>query len=239
MHTKKTKSFAYWMEVAALGIVLGLVIQGARAWTEPGSSNPPGGNVGAPINTGDNAQEKAGALQIDKRFGVVGDAFFGSNVGVGTVSPNPAKGSIGSIDVNDAYIRSIGKWASELGGSAGSVPQGAVMHFNLSACPNGWSELTDARGRYLVGLNPGGALGAAKGNSLSNLEDRPVGGHTHPISYTVGYAAPGGTQDGVAAITNIFGAGSGGSMYTPIDISYPGPTGTNAPYMQLLTCQKI
>jgi hypothetical protein len=51
------KSFAYWLEVAAIGIVLGLILQGAKAWTEP-TEAPPNGNVGAPINTGGNFQWK-------------------------------------------------------------------------------------------------------------------------------------------------------------------------------------
>src|SRR4030042_1328146 len=57
------RKFTYWLEVAALGIMLGLILQGARAWTEP-SANPPGGNVGAPINTGGNDQSKSGFLGI-------------------------------------------------------------------------------------------------------------------------------------------------------------------------------
>jgi hypothetical protein len=54
------------------------------------------------------------------------------------------------------------------------VPSGAVMAFNLSACPTGWSALAAAGGRTIIGVNPAG------GNGLStrNLGDT-VGEETH------------------------------------------------------------
>lgn len=88
----KTKRFTYWLEVAALGIMLGLVIQAARAWTEP-SASPPGGNVGAPINTSDVQQTKGGPLTVNSSYsflnglGVVGNALISGNVGIGTIGP--------------------------------------------------------------------------------------------------------------------------------------------------------
>lgn len=45
-----------------------------------------------------------------------------------------------------------------------AVPKGAVMAFNLSACPTGWSELAMASGRVV--------LGAGKGNRDAN--DAPL-----------------------------------------------------------------
>jgi len=53
----------------------------------------------------------------------------------------------------------------ELGG--GAIPSGAVIFFNLASCPQGWRELTSARGRYIVGLPAGGTLGATVGTALS------------------------------------------------------------------------
>lgn len=61
------------------------------------------------------------------------------------------------------------------------TPSGAVMFFDLAACPAGWTELTDARGRVLVGLPDGGSLGATVGTALSNQENRAVGQHDHPV----------------------------------------------------------
>ncbi len=36
------------------------------------------------------------------------------------------------------------------------VPAGAVMAFDLTSCPAGWSEYTQARGRFLRGIDPSG-----------------------------------------------------------------------------------
>ena len=53
------------------------------------------------------------------------------------------------------------------------------MHFSLPQCPPGWSELTSARGRTLVGLPTNGSLEGISGSPLSNLESRQ---HTHSNS---------------------------------------------------------
>lgn len=53
----------WWSGVVMVGLILGLTIQFVKAWTEP-TVAPPGGNVGAPINTGIIAQAKQGVLQV-------------------------------------------------------------------------------------------------------------------------------------------------------------------------------
>jgi hypothetical protein len=61
----------------------------------------------------------------------------------------------------------------------GAVPSGAVMFFDLASCPSGWSELSDARGRVLVGLNgSAGTLKGSVGEPLGDLESRT---HAHDI----------------------------------------------------------
>ena len=72
--------------------------------------------------------------------------------------------------------------AAELNGNfsdlqAQVVPSGAVLAFNLSACPTGWTTLPSAGGRTIIGVNPAG------GNGLSqrNLSDTP-GEETHTMS---------------------------------------------------------
>ncbi len=124
------------------------------------------------------------------------------------------------------------------------VPAGFVGFFNLSSCPTGWSELTAAKGRYLVGLPSGGTLAGTKGTALSNLEDRPVGQHNHTVndpghSHTV----PGmnGLNSGYVFTTSpsYWGTSATGSAVTSITINNSGTVpGTNAPYLQLLVCQK-
>ncbi|MGI6104538.1 MAG: hypothetical protein ACOYB5_04520 [Patescibacteria group bacterium] len=80
------KKSSYWLSVATLGIILGLSIQFAKAWTEP-TAIAPNGNVGAPINTENNSQYKAGALGIGKVLHGYSNAVFDGNVGIGTTTP--------------------------------------------------------------------------------------------------------------------------------------------------------
>ncbi|MCI0581050.1 MAG: hypothetical protein L0332_29650 [Chloroflexi bacterium] len=65
---------------------------------------------------------------------------------------------------------------------ATDLPAGTILFFNASACPAGWVEVIEARGRYLVGVPAGGAPGLPVGTPLSDGEDRPVGEHDHSVS---------------------------------------------------------
>lgn len=75
MPNLKTKSVALFVSVLCLSLIIAYV---ALAWTEP-SSNPPGGNVASPINTGPNAQSKVGPLSATQ---------FGGSLGVGYLNPD-------------------------------------------------------------------------------------------------------------------------------------------------------
>jgi hypothetical protein len=60
MKNKLKKIFenaVWWSGVVTVGLFLGLSLQFVKAWTEP-PAGPPDGNVGAPLNTGANAQWK-------------------------------------------------------------------------------------------------------------------------------------------------------------------------------------
>lgn len=128
-------------------------------------------------------------------------------------------------------------------GPAGpGIPTGAVMHFNLATCPTGWTELTVARGRYLVALPSGGTLGLTAGSALSNGEDRPTGQHRHFGTVNLFRSD---TQGGGRIV---YGSGADGPSVNSGNISgglrsegaSPSDTlpGTNAPYLQLLLCEK-
>jgi len=58
---KRNERVSYWLGVIALGLIVGFSVQFVRAWVEP-SDAPPGGNLGAPINTSSIGQAKRGAL---------------------------------------------------------------------------------------------------------------------------------------------------------------------------------
>lgn len=70
-----------------------------------------------------------------------------------------------------------------------TFPSGSVMFFNLAACPTGWSELADARGRALVGVPASGSLGGTVGAPLGNLENR---NHSHAVDPGAVASASGG-----------------------------------------------
>ena len=72
------------------------------------------------------------------------------------------------------------------------VPSGAVMFFNLSSCPSGWTEMTDARGRAIVGLPARGTLAGTAGSELSDLENRE---HTHDVAPLAFFTGPSGEHD--------------------------------------------
>jgi hypothetical protein len=121
----------------AAGVVLGVTLSVAQAWTNP-TAVPPGGNVSGPITTGALGQTKAGNLALNTG-GVYQNALVAptGNIGVGTLAPNTAKGFGGNIDANDMYVRSIGKWVSELGGGVthySQLPSGASAGYCGTQC---------------------------------------------------------------------------------------------------------
>ncbi len=135
------------------------------------------------------------------------------------------------------------------------VPTGGVMFFNLASCPSGWTELTSARGMYIVGLPASGTLAGTAGTALTNLENRAVGQHTH----TGSISTAGAHSHYFSRHNGVFQSGCNaqyrpqcaeeqtGYQYTSTDGSHShtltvdnsgSVAGTNAPYIQLLVCQK-
>ena len=118
------------------------------------------------------------------------------------------------------------------------------MFFNLAACPTGWTALVTAQGRYLVGLPSSGTLAGTAGTALSNLENRAVGQHSHSITdpshshSSHGHNNPDGANSNGSWISAPTG-GSTGASATGVTVNSEGSVaGTNAPYLQLLVCQK-
>ncbi len=131
----------------------------------------------------------------------------------------------------------------------GIPPSGAIMFFDLSSCPTGWTELTTAGGRYIVGKPSGGTLGAIVGTALTNSENRAVGQHTHtftgnalPVhSHTVPSGYKANSQHGLYQNQgNSAGGTSSVSAGTPSGTNADAGSvaGTNAPYIQYLVCKK-
>jgi hypothetical protein len=124
------------------------------------------------------------------------------------------------------------------------------MFFNLAACPVGWAELAAAQGRYIVGLPVGGTLAQSVGTALTNGENRPVGQHNHTVNdpghqHTVDYQSLGGNNGGI--FQSYVAQDPSGTpktfltrtATTGITLQSAGTVaGTNAPYLELLACQK-
>jgi hypothetical protein len=158
-------------------------------------------------------------------------------------------GAIASIIV--AYIAATmaGKSAGASAGSAKAaslapVPKGTVAFFNMSDCPKEWRARADAEGRYLVGLNSKfqGSLSQVVGSPLNNLENRATGAHTHTYKY---FSAGGDGKSGNKFLS--WGnAGGAGRVFSDLQTTPPTANagesdnthGTNAPYLQLLVCEK-
>lgn len=61
---QKGNTLVYWTKVVSFGLVLGLGLQFAQAWTAP-SATPPGGNTTGPVTLGGGAQYKTGKLGVN------------------------------------------------------------------------------------------------------------------------------------------------------------------------------
>lgn len=161
-----------------------------------------------------------------------------NSLGVGDVNGD---GTLNSSDVPPTTTPPYGDlWIAgniTVGGVAyAHVPRGALMFFNLPACPSGWTELTNARGRVILGLPSGGGLGAMQGTALSVANPTrtitSVPAHAHSLSTVVDGSVGGGpymvTAGGNGAIGPSVSTDSAGSA--SIDVTMP--------YMQFLVCVK-
>lgn len=62
MHSISSRR-AYWYQVVFLGLIVGVGLQLAQAWTAPGGT-PPNGNVSGPVTLGSVTQVKSGSLGL-------------------------------------------------------------------------------------------------------------------------------------------------------------------------------
>jgi hypothetical protein len=178
------------------------------------------------------------------------------SVGIGTTNPGAKLEVAGQVKVTGGApvagkvltsdATGLATWESPEGG----VPSGAVIFFNLATCPSGWTELSSARGRYLVGLPAGGTLAGTAGTALGDLENRPVGQHMHGVNdpghkhqNNLAVSGPNSNCNGCVHVYQDLGRIQLDDITTTnsagISINNAGSVaGTNAPYLQLLVCQK-
>lgn len=173
-------------------------------------------------------------------------SLLAKDIRKGAVKTKQVKnGSLLAEDFAPGQLPTGGAGSGGAPGSDASSPAGAVSFFNLAACPTGWTELTEARGRYIVGLPAGGVLAGTAGTALTNLENRAVGLHNHTITDPGhrhshnSHAIEGATAGGSGVASDFEFAEPVGASTTGITINDAGNVaGTNAPYIQLRVCQK-
>ncbi len=146
-----------------------------------------------------------------------------------------------------------------------STPAGTIAYFDLASCPEGWSEATNAKGRYIVGTQNSANKNLTVGQALSDGENRAVGQHAHgatqvphdhAYSYLIslglysprinhiwnnnfGYRLPSyrGTLYGYGY--EQYTTGSVIANQPAITVNSAGSVGgTNAPYVEFLVCRK-
>jgi len=199
-------------------LTLALILAGGlqyvmAAWSGP-TATPPGDNASVPINVSSISQTKDGALWADGGFfSTLGGVFTGNGVWANQYCDEDGENCEAITDLS----------------GGGGVPSGAVMFFDLTSCPTGWSEDNDVDGRYITGLPTGGTLGAQVGTALSDQENRPVGQHNHNVPGRAGSNA----QPGSGYALNTRSGGANFGTYNAGSVA-----GTNAPYIQYLACKK-
>jgi hypothetical protein len=125
------------------------------------------------------------------------------------------------------------------------VPSGAVLAFDLDGCPPGWTELQAAKGRTVVGSNPGGAnslsartRGQTIGEETHVMDVAELASHTHQLALfgqantgfannTFGLVSVGGQQ-----VASNFGGGD------TVSAGSAQPFNVMQPSLVLLYCKK-
>lgn len=232
-------SFTKKLTAVILAIVLtfGLnVLIAKAAWTSA-PSNPPSNNTDAPINVGTSDQTKNALLTVKGLWSTAG-GYFSTMIGVATlVSPlsvglvalfNGKIGATAYCDVNGQNcVSSSGLSAAT--STVSATPSGAVMAFDLDACPSGWIAYTAAAGRNIIGTGTGYALRSVGGESTHRMTQAELVSHSH--GYRVGTRNVG--SNGKTVLDDDSGSyrvtdATGGSQ----------PFNVMDPYVALLYCKK-
>jgi hypothetical protein len=120
----------------------------------------------------------------------------------------------------DIILPGVGSVVNALGSLSGM----AIIRADGSPCPLGWSEMTAAGGRYLVGLSFGGTGNGTKGTGMGDLAANP--GHRHDVTVTSAIR-----QGGGAAPTGV-----AGTYTSTLEAVVPPAGQVIAPYIQVRLC---
>jgi len=135
----------------ALVLLLGVTV--VKAWTAPGS-NPPAGNLGAPLNTSATGQTKQGGLILNTSGAANGLIVQNGKVGIGTVAPAD------KLDVSGGNIRLTG------GGFVQGV--GGNLTLNADNTNNIFFDINGGEKMRISGSNGNGTVGIGTMNPDGN-----------------------------------------------------------------------
>jgi hypothetical protein len=145
-----------------------------------------------------------GTLAALGNFTVATNKFFVNastgNVGIGTTSPGQKLSVVGTIESTSGGFKFPD--ATTQTTAAIAVPSHAVMAFNLTTCPTGWSEYTLARGRFIRGIDNGAGNDPSGTRSPGNTQADDNKSHAHT-----------GTTDGSPGFRIGNGGNQGGGGY--------------------------
>ncbi|MGP1255239.1 MAG: hypothetical protein ACTS10_12555 [Kiloniellales bacterium] len=126
-------------------------------------------------------------------------------------------------------------------GFLGDFPVGAVVAFNAVSCPEGWSPLTLAEGRVVVGTGVADgqayALGDTGGSALHQLTIDEMPSHSHPTDHGLLASDQTNTQGLGDSWWRHPGTGTD-YMVTGTSVGGDQPHENRPPYFALLYCQK-
>lgn len=180
-------------------------------------------------------------------------SYSSGSVGIGTQNPQATLDVSGSIrvGVTAASCSSANEGAqrynstlkemefcngtswNSFGGSS-TIPTGAIMAFDLTTCPTGWTEYTAARGRFLRGIDNGAGNDPSGTRAPGNVQTDDFKSHSHtPNGYFVsGQSGADGDLDGSTTVTGYDKSTMTGSL------SSTGGTETRPKNVAVLYCRK-
>jgi hypothetical protein len=161
-------------------------------------------STGAPVTDGDydmafrlyNVAAGGSSLHTETRSAIdavaVLDGHFYVVLGSGSTLPDLAAAQDAlylEIEVEGETLSprhriTAAPWALAAPTAGDAIPSGAVMFFNLTSCPPGWSSFNAAQGRTIVGTPNGGSLRGGTDTRLSDqgrnvITDVPT--HVHAV----------------------------------------------------------